>query len=57
MKIRKLVTVMLGVSLLLGNISVVNAANMNNAAKFDTESNNDNLSVLQSEIITDEVYP
>lgn len=55
MKIRKLVTVMLGVSLLLGNISVVNAANMDNAAKFDTESNNDNLSVLQSEIITDEV--
>lgn len=55
MKIRKLVTVVLGVSLMLGNIPVVNAANLNNEIEFNTESDNDNLSVLQSEIVTDEV--
>lgn len=55
MKMRKLVAAMLGVSLLVGNTFMVNAANANSVITFNTESNNGNLSAMQSEIVTDDV--
>ena len=57
MKKRKIATILLAACLLLGNVSVANAASIDNGNKvhFNTEDNDTDLTLLQSKIATEEV--
>ena len=56
MKKRKIATILLAACLLLGNVSVANAASIDNGNKvhFNTEDNDTDLTLLQSKIATEE---
>ena len=53
MKKRKIATILLAACLLLGNVSVANAASIDNGNKvhFNTEDNDTDLTLLQSEFV------
>ena len=56
-KKKKIATILLAACLLLGNVSVANAASIDNGNKvhFNTEDNDTDLTLLQSKIATEEV--